>query len=211
VYIHIHSTLYRHKLAYKNTQTAQFIHKNSMTEAEHARLAEIQQEYGAMGLTSQWVRDYTRLSAFYPDPATDMPSHDGKFIMLPPGTIPHEIYTEKLTNLTESMEKAEEHVRAIKRRKQSGEDDEYSKEEYIRSFGQGAYNQHVIRQAEIHKKKLTQPKEIQNELRLYLTESKPINARKFHNKIDNLIKEEIRILTNIRIHEASMDAYVSPI
>jgi hypothetical protein len=180
-----------------------------MTEAERDRLAEINQEYESMGLTPQWVSEYTRLSPFYPDAANDMPSHNGRYILLPEGTIPHEIYTEKLTRLIESMEKAETYVRGVKRWKQT--DEEHTKDEYIRSYGKAAYDQHVSRQAEINKKKLAQPKEIQHELYTHLTKLKPINAKAFHDKMDRLIKEEIRILTNIRIHEASMAAYVSPV
>lgn len=58
---------------------------------------------------------------------------------------------------------------------------------------------------------LIDPKLMQQELRAHLKKFKPINAKAFHDKMDKLIKEENRILTNIRINEASMAAYVSPV
>ena len=124
----------------------------------HARLAEIEKEYELMGLNRQNVDEYVIMSVVYPDPATDMPSHNGRFLMLPPGTVPHELYTEKLTSLVQSMEEAPQKAEMCK---------------------------------------------YQHELRNLLTKFKPIDAKAFHEKIDALIQEEIRLLVNVRILEAT--------
>jgi len=181
-----------------------------MTEAkQHPRLAEIQLELKSMGITSTWIEEYVKLSKFYPDPANDMPSHNGVFLMLPADTMPHDIYTEKLTQLIEDLEKAEACARSFKKVKPSI--DEIHKDEYVRRYGKGAYDQEMGRQAELRKQYLARPKEIQYELYIHLTRFRPINVKDFHDKINALVKEQIDILTNIRISEASMAAYVSPI
>jgi len=155
-----------------------------MTEAEHTRLDEIQKEYESMGVTPQWVDEYARMSVSYPNAAMETPSHNGRHFMLPEGTMPHEQFTKRLEYLVESIEKAEMPVQK----------DKNSKKQYFpkQSFP-------------------TDPKLMQQELRAHLKKFKPINAKAFHDKMDKLIKEENRILTNIRINEASMAAYVSPV
>jgi len=141
--------------------------------SEHDRLAEIEKEYELMGCSRQWVDEYVRMSVFYPDPATDMPSHDGRFPMLPPGTVPHKMYTEKLESLIQSMEKAKE---------RAATSEEVDKDEYVKRFGIRAYEQ---------------------ELRNLLTKFRPIDAKAFHEKLNALIQEEIRLLVNVRILEAT--------
>ena len=170
-------------------------------EEEHARLHEINRQYELMGVTSQWVDEYARTLTFYPDPATDAPSHDGRFLMLPEGSMPCDLYIEKLTQLIESMEKAEEHAAVAKRFKPN---DDPTQRDYISSFGKSAYDQDMARQAEMRKQQLRKPKEFDYELRTHLTKFKPIDAKAFHDKIQSLIKEENRIRTNIRIQEATM-------
>ena len=172
-----------------------------MNEEEHARLYAINQEYERMGVTPVWVDEYARMLTFDPDPATDTPTHDGRFLMLPNGTMPCDLYIEKLTQLTESMEKAEEHAAAAKRFKPS---DDPTKRDYISRFGKSAYDQDMARQAEMRKQQLRTPKELDHELRMLLTLLKPIDVKAFHDKIQALIKEENRIRTNIRIQEATM-------
>jgi hypothetical protein len=162
--------------------------------SEHARLAEIEKEYESMGCSRQWVDEYVRMSVFYPDPA--MASENGRFLMLPPGTLPHKIYTEKLESLVKSMEKAEE-------RAAQNMSDDVNKDEYVKRFGIRAYEQEMNRKAELRKHQLTKPKEMQQELRNLLTKFKPIDAKAFHEKINALIKEEIRLLVNVRILEAT--------
>jgi hypothetical protein len=162
--------------------------------SEHAGLAEIEKEYESMGCSRQWVDEYVRMSVFYPDPA--MASHDGRFLMLPPGTLPHKMYTEKLESLIQSMEKAEE-------RAAQNMSDDVNKDEYVKRFGIRAYEQEMNRKAELRKHQLTKPKEMQQELRNLLTKFKPIDANAFHEKINALIKEEIRLLVNVRILEAT--------
>ena len=178
-----------------------------MTEAEHTRLAAIKQEYESMGLTPKWVDEYTRLSVFYLDPATDLPNHNGAYIMLPEGTIPHKKYTEKLDSLIKSMEDVEGRIRAAKRFKSMNLGG-HTEDEYIRCFGKGAYEQEVSKHAQLSKQRLKEINEIQHDLRMHLTKYKPINAEAFHGKMRALIKEEIRILTNVRINEASMAAHL---
>ena len=172
-----------------------------MNEEEHARLYAINQEYERMGVTSKWVDEYARMLTFYPDPATDTPTHDGRFLMLPEGTMPCDLYIEKLTRLTESMEKAEEHAAAAKRFKPSSP--------CVKSGSQYANPSRserieMDRQAEMRKQQLRKPKELDHELRMLLTLLKPIDVKAFHDKIQALIKEENRIRTNIRIQEATM-------
>jgi hypothetical protein len=172
-------------------------------DSEHARLLdEINQEYERMGVTSKWVDEYARLLTFYPDPATDMPSHNGAFLMLPEGAMPCDMYIEKLTKLIESMEKAEEYAATVKQFKSN--DDSSHRNDYVSRFGKAAYDQDMSRQAEMRKEQLKKPKEFDNEIRIHLTKFKPINGPAFHDQIQNLIKEENRIRTNIRIQEATM-------
>ncbi len=180
-----------------------------MTEAEHIRLAEIEREYESMGITSKWVDEYARMSVIYADTATNTPSHNGMYLMLPEGTIPHEVYMEKLTRLIRDMEKAEDSLRIANRSKLLNE--ECSKDEYISRFGQSAYDQDMSRKAEMRRHQLAKPKEVHYELRTHLTKFKPINSQAFHDKMDALIKEQTRILTNVRIHEASVAAYAGPV
>ena len=172
-----------------------------MNEEEHARLREINQEYERMELSSKWVDEYARMLTFYPDPATEMPSHDGKFLMLPEGSIPCDQYIQKLTQLTESMEKAEEHAAAARRFKPNSDPHQ---QDYISRFGKAAYDQEMMRQDEMRKQQLRKPKELDRELRAHLTKFKPIDVKAFHDKIQSLIKEENRLRTNIRITEATM-------
>jgi hypothetical protein len=171
-----------------------------MNEEENARMNEIHQEYELMGVTSKWVDEYARMLASYPDPATDAPTHDGRFLMLPEGTMPCDLYIEKLTRLTESMEKAEEHAAVAKRFKPS---DDPTQPDYISRFGKAAYDQEMTREAEMRKQQLRKPKELDHELRTHLTKFKPIDVKAFHDKVQSLIKEENRIWTNIRIKEAT--------
>ena len=170
-------------------------------EEEHARLHEINRQYELMGVTSQWVDEYARTLTFYPDPATDAPSHDGRFLMLPEGSMPCDLYIEKLTQLIESMEKAEEHAAVAKRFKpnSSGPDRHLplSRSEKMEIL-------EMNKQEEMRKQQLRKPKEFDYELRTHLTKFKPIDAKAFHDKIQSLIKEENRIRTNIRIQEATM-------
>jgi hypothetical protein len=74
--------------------------------AENERIAAIQREYGLMGLTYEDVQTYTKLSVHFPDPVAAMPYHDGRFPMLPKGTMPHEAYMKKLEDLVGKLETA---------------------------------------------------------------------------------------------------------
>lgn len=173
-----------------------------MNEEEHARLYAINQEYERMGVTSKWVDEYARMLIEHPDPVKEPPNHNGGGCpMLPPGTMPCDLYIEKLTRLTESMEKAEEHAAAAKRFKpSSSEPDRHlplSRPEKMEILD-------MARQAEMRKQQLRKPKELDFELRVHLTHLKPIDVKAFHDKIQALIKEENRIRTNIRIQEATM-------
>jgi hypothetical protein len=169
-----------------------------MFEEEYTRLGEIEREYESMGLSSKWVDEYTRMRTCYPDPATDMPFHNGNFLMLPEGTMPHDVYMQKLTSLTEDLEKAENSAREARRFNDA------QKDEYIRCYGKAAYEQDMSRRKELNKQQLARPSQIEQELRVHLFNFKPIKVRDFHKKIRTLSREQIRIKTNIRITEATM-------
>jgi hypothetical protein len=165
-----------------------------------ARLAEINNEYKSMGLTPEWVDEYSRLSQMYLDPPTDLPSHNGSFLMLPEGTIPDNIYTDKLNQLTKRKENLDGRMRAAKRLK--AVDRRYSKDEYIRCFGKVSYAQEEMKNADMCRQQLKEANEIQYELRMHLTKFRPINVQIFHDNMDSLIKEQNLILTNICIDNA---------
>ena len=147
-----------------------------------------------MGCNRDWVSNYMRMSVSH----EDMPFHNGNYILLPPGMMPHMLYMEKLTSLVQSMEEAEECAKNIK-----NTSDDVDKDQYVKRFGTRAYDQEMNRKAELRRDKLIRPKEIQHELRVFLTKSRPIDATAFREKIDALIREEIRLLVNVRILEAT--------
>ena len=72
-----------------------------MTEAEHARISEIESEFVRMGVTSEWVSEYVRLCTFYPDPT---------HAMLPNGFMQHDVYIKRLNDLVQNLEKAKKQV-----------------------------------------------------------------------------------------------------
>jgi hypothetical protein len=162
--------------------------------SEHARLAEIEKEYESMGCNRDWVSNYVHWSTSH----EDRPFHNGIYLWLPPGTMPHMLYMEKLTSLVQSMEEAEECAKNIK-----NTSEDVDKDQYVKRFGTHAYEQEMKRKAELRRHKLIRPKEIQHELRVFLTKSRPIDATAFREKMDALIREEIRLLVNIRIMEAT--------
>lgn len=124
-----------------------------MSEAEHARLAEIEREFERLGVSSEWIAEYVHnLSIAY---------FGHVKLLLPPGTLPRYAYIKRLEELVKKLEKARE------------------------------------------KPEEAQPNVIQNDLYNHLTRFKPIDAKAFHAAIDALIDEKIRILTNIRITEAT--------
>ena len=169
-----------------------------MFEEEYTRLGEIEREYESMGVSSKWVDKYERDCIAYQGPTTDMPMHDGRYLLLPEGTMPHDVYMQKLTSLTEDLEKAEKSAREASRFNDA------QKDEYIRCYGEAAYKRDMSKRMELQKQQLSKPNQVKRELRALLFNFKPIKVKDFREKIKTLSREQIQIQTSIRITEVTM-------
>ena len=168
-----------------------------MHEQEYERLGEIEREYESMGITSGWILEYNRLSTLYPDPVTDQPFHNGQYLMLPSGTMPCEIYLQKLTSFIEDLEKEEKLAREA-HRSYTIDNERYNSE-------LGKINKlYIASRMELYKRQMARPKQIEEELYRHLFKVKPIDVKGFHDKMNALMKEKMKIMTNIRIAEATM-------
>ena len=178
-----------------------------MSEAEHARLAEIDKELESLHGTPHFVDNYVRMLAVYPDPATTPPSHNGIMLMLPQGTIPHAAYMETLHKLIRDIEQAEEFAKDIPNIIKLCEDS-HGHMKKLKTFSnpsqERAFDLQLTQQVQEYRKQLCKPCEVQRELYDHLTKFKPINAKTFYDTLNALIKEKMRILANIRITEVTM-------
>jgi hypothetical protein len=161
------------------------------------RLAEIDAEFLAMGMTPKMVDDY--VSGAHTD-------HVWPTCCLPPGTMPHTEYKQRLENLVEVIEQADKAAEvaevALEKTKLASAAAEAAIKQCKMTNSQKIIAEQLARQTESLKRQIMHPKVLKNELYLHLTLFRPIDTKAHFKKLDALVDEKMRILTEM--HRAAI-------
>lgn len=117
---------------------------------DQSKLQEIEREFTAMGVTPEWVDDYVRISQTCLDPAAELPCHNGRMILLPPGTMPDTEYVQVVNRLIQNIEKAQVNAKVAERAlAEFSVSSEHASGEYIKYHGKHAHEQLMAQQTEL--------------------------------------------------------------